>query len=263
MRTLKLFFVVIATLGLGACSKSVPVSVTLVHYNVGVFDKYDQSSIEAVAEVIKALDADVVSLNEVDSCTVRTGKLDQLKTFAGVMGGWNYNYASAMPYDEGAYGVGVSSSPSMEVVSMNKVALPRLDGWEPRAMAVVEYKDFVFASTHLDLTPESQKGQLKVINDYFDNLCAELQKPVVLCGDFNCEPGNEIIESFKESWTLLSPIKYSFPSTDPIKCIDYIFVRANGGSVVVNSAEIPVNVAGKWLGTVSDHLPVVVNVTIK
>ena len=263
MRSLKVFIGVVAVLVLGSCSKSVPVSVTLVHYNVGVFDKYDESSIESVAEVIKALDADIVSLNEVDSCTVRTGKVDQLKTFAGMMGGWNYNYASAMPYDGGAYGVGVASNPSMKIANVDKVALPRYDGREPRVMAVFEFRDFVFASTHLDLTPESQMGQMDVINNYVDSLYSESGKPVVLCGDFNCEPDSEALVSFAKDWTLLSPLEYTYPSPEPIKCIDYIFVRSNGGKVRVKSAEIPVKVAGVGLDVVSDHLPVVVKIMIK
>ena len=263
MNILKSIIYVAAALVAGACSKSESVSVTLVHYNVGVFDKYDESSIESVAKVVKDLDADVVSMNEVDSCTVRTGQVDQLGVFSEAMGGWNHLYASAMPYDGGAYGIGVASDPSMEVVYMDKVALPRYDGREPRAMAVVEFKDFVFASTHLDLTLESQMGQMEVINNYIDSRYSDSGKPVVLCGDFNCEPDSEPLVAFRKNWTLLSPLAYTYPSPEPIKCIDYIFVRSNGRAVKVESAEVPVEVAGEGLDVVSDHLPVVVKIMIK
>lgn len=263
MNILKTCLCVAAVLVTGACCKSESVSVTLLHYNVGVFDKYSESSLESVAGVVKGLNADVVSMNEVDSCTVRTGQVDQLVAFAEAMGGWNHHYASSMPYDGGAYGVGVVSSPSMEIVHRDKVALPRYDGREPRVMAVVEYKDFVFASTHLDLTPESQLGQMEVINNYIDRRYSDSGKPVVLCGDFNCEPDSEPLLAFKESWTLLSPSEYTYPSPEPVKCIDYIFVRPNGGTVKVESAEVPAEVAGQGLDVVSDHLPVVVKITIK
>ena len=69
-------------------------TVTLVQYNVGVFAKYDSSSVAAVANAVKELNADAVTFNEVDSCTTRTGSVDQMAAFAQEMGGWNQHYAA-------------------------------------------------------------------------------------------------------------------------------------------------------------------------
>ena len=167
----RLLIISLFVLGFAACqSKSEPVSVTLVQYNVGVFDKYEGSGFDAVANVINELGADVVSLNELDSCTTRTGSVDQIAKFAEVMGGWNSLFAPALDsYKGGKYGVGVVSKPSMEVLKKETLKLPKLDGREDRALAVVEYKDFVMCSTHLDLTLESQLGQVKAINEYIDS----------------------------------------------------------------------------------------------
>ena len=59
---MKRFFIVsLFILGLVACqSKSEPVSVTLVQYNVGVFDKYEGSGFEAVANAVKRIPIDYV-----------------------------------------------------------------------------------------------------------------------------------------------------------------------------------------------------------
>ena len=236
---------------------------TIVQYNVGAFSKYDSSSVEHIARAVKEMAADVVTFNEVDSCTTRTGEVDQMAAFAQEMGGWHQYYAAAMPYKGGAYGVGVAGKPEFEVLRTDRIALPKLDGREPRAVAVVEYKDFVLCSTHLDLTLEAQLGQIKVLNHYVDSVYADCGKPVFLGGDFNAFPGSEPIVLMQKSWELLTPVTNSFPSHAPDRCIDYVFVRPNGKKVSVETAEIPVALQTADVATATDHLPVVLTVTIK
>ena len=180
-------------MGVFACKSQETKTITLVQYNVGVFAKYDSSSVDAVKRAVLEMGADAVTFNEVDSCTTRTGSVDQMAAFAEAMGGWNQHYAAAMPYKGGAYGVGVAAKPELEVVRVDKIALPKLDGREPRAVAVVEYNDFVLCSTHLDLTLESQLGQVAAINQYVDSLYADSTKPVFIGGDCNCFPDTETI----------------------------------------------------------------------
>lgn len=246
-----------------ACQKPQVQEYTIVQYNVGSFSKYDGSSIEAVAKVAKEVGADALTANEVDSCTTRTGKVDQLAALAGAMGRWNHHYAAAMPYKGGAYGVGVIGKPELEVVRTDKIALPKLDGREPRAVAVVEYKDFVLCSTHLDLTLESQLGQIETINHYMDSVYADCGKPIFIGGDFNAFPDSEPIALMQKTWTLLTPVTNSFPSHAPDRCIDFIFVRENGKKVTVRKTEIPVTLQTVDLATASDHLPVALTVTIE
>ena len=239
--------------GLISCQQAAK-EYTLVQYNVGAFHKYDSSSVEHISRAVREMGADAVTFNEVDSCTTRTGQVDQMAAFAQEMGGWSQHYAAAMPYKGGAYGVGVAAMPEL---------LPKLDGREPRAVAVVEYKDFVLCSTHLDLTLESQLGQVKVINHYMDSLYADCGKPVFLGGDFNCFPDSEPVALLKESWTLLTPVTFSFPSHAPDRCIDYIFVRPNCRMVTVKEAAIPQTLQSADPATASDHLPVVLTVAIE
>lgn len=249
-------------LGLIACQPQAQ-KFTIVQYNVGSFSKYDGSSIEAIALAAKEMGADAVTANEVDSCTTRTGKVDQLAALAGAMGNWNHHYAAAMPYKGGAYGVGVVSEPGLKVLRTDRIALPKLDGREPRAVAVVEYKDFVLCSTHLDLTLESQLGQIEVLNHYMDSVYADCGKPVFIGGDFNAFPDSEPIALMQKTWQLLTPVTNSFPSHAPDRCIDYVFVRPNGKKVTVEAAEIPVALQTVDLAIASDHLPVALTVTIR
>ena len=262
MNTLRIVVAVCAATLLFACRPQVK-EYTFVQYNVGVFDKYDESSVGAVADAVRELGADAVSLNELDSCALRTGAVDQIAEFASAMGDWNRVYASAMPFNGGAYGVGVVSSPELAILRADQIRLPRCGGYEPRAVAVVEYEDFVFASTHLDLVKESQLLQVEVINHYVDSLYAGSGKPVFLGGDFNCMPDGETVSLMKKSWTQLTPDSFSYPSDAPRKCIDYIFVRSRGRKVSVVSADIPRDLQTADLSTASDHLPVVLTVTIE
>ena len=263
MKTIRIFALACLAMSLFACGSEQKNTLTLVQYNVGIFDKYEASGFEAVANAVREMGADVVTLNELDSCTTRTGCVDQLAVFAETMGEWNCHYASAMPYKGGAYGVGVASKPELEVVRTDKIALPKLDGRECRAVAVVEYKDFVLCSTHLDLTLESQLGQVATINHYMDSVYADFGKPIFRGGDFNAFPDSEPIAILKESWDLLTPETVSFPSHAPDRCIDFIFVRPNGKKITVESTSIPQTLTSADLATASDHLPVALTVTIE
>ena len=256
-----LFSSAVLAITLAACQQ--PKVYTFVQYNVGAFSKYDASGVEAIADAIREINADAVTLNELDSCTTRTGRVDQLAAFAREMEGWNQHFAAAMPYKGGAYGVGVASAPGLKVISTGKIALPKMNGHEPRAVAIVEYEDFVLCSTHLDLTLEAQLEQVNVINHYIDSLYAGGGKPIFIGGDFNCFPDSEPIAHLKESWTLLTPVSDTFPSHEPDRCIDYIFVRPNGHKVTVRKTAIPRHLETSDLATASDHLPVVLTVSIE
>ncbi len=255
--TVRILTIIVVLLGFSSCGTTL----SLVHYNVGVFDKFEDNSIEMVADAVRQMSADVVALNEVDSCTVRTGKVDQIARFAGIMGEWTYHYASAMPFNEGAYGVGLVASPELKVLKTSKVALPKADGYEPRVMAVVEYESYIVATVHLDLTPDSRLAQVSVINEHMNELCRNTTKPVFLTGDFNARPDSELIDLIRETWTLISPTACTYPSDSPDRCIDYIFVRPQGHRVELRSnrnrsCDVDLSVA-------SDHLPVQVTVRIK
>lgn len=249
--------------GLVSCQPEQKRSYTLVQYNVGAFHKYEGSGVDAIARAVKALNADAVSLNEVDSCTTRTDNVDQIAALATALEGWNHHYGAAMPYKGGAYGVGVVSKPELEIVRKEVINFPKLDGYEPRAVALVEYEDFVFCATHLDLVESAQLAEIEMLNSYMDSVYAESSKPIFLAGDLNCFPDSKSIEMLKQSWTLLTPITYSFPSPAPDRCIDYIFVRPQGKRVSVTRAEIPTTLEGVDLTTASDHLPVVLEIVIE
>lgn len=237
--------------------------IRLVQYNVGAFRKSGGNSLTMIADMMKELNADVVSLNEVDSCTTRTGKINQLASFSYAMNGWGGYFARAMDHLEGGYGVAVSYNPTLTPLKTWSVKLPQGNDSEPRAMAVVEFEKFIFASTHLGLTDDSQMQQLNVINNWFASKYSSTSKPIFLCGDFNNTPSSNLIDEVKKTWKNASTTgAYTMPSNNPRKVIDYIFVRSSTPSVQIVKTAVPKEFESGTVTTASDHLPVYVDIKL-
>lgn len=263
MKNMTFLASIFAFFALTSCGQD-EIALRLVHYNVGAFKKTADSSVESIADMMREIGADVVSVNEVDSCTTRTGLVDQLAQMAVKMGDWDYHYAAAMPYQGGAYGVGITYDPALNIVKKDRVPLPKLIGTEPRVLAVTEFEDFIFATCHLDYaTEETQLGQIAVINEYVGAVYGDSQKPFFLCGDFNCEPESTPISVMQQTWTLISATDLTYPAVNSRKCIDFIFVRPGKAEVKVVGSKVYTDFATGDVKTASDHLPVVADVVIK
>lgn len=242
----RVFILVCLLAGLVSCRKPF----TVITYNVGVFSKYSESSLPAVASFILESDALLVSLNELDSCNRRHATF-QLAELAEALGGWEYQFASAFPFAGGGYGNGVVSREP--VLKRFTIPLPQADGAEPRSCAVVETGRCVFAAVHLDyLGTEARPAQVRAINDWFIDHYSGCRKPVLLCGDMNSTPDSETVGMLKEHWTQLSGTEFTYDSQDPHACIDFIFALKDAAPVKVLSSEVPARMA-----EASDHLPVV------
>lgn len=240
---------------------------TLMTYNVGVFEKSGTNSISQVASIIKEVQSDIVSMNELDSCNLRHGTF-QLEEIANETGGLDFHFAQAFPFAEGAYGNGIiSKSP---ITARHIIALPIGNGAEPRSVAVVETEDCVFASAHLDhIGEEARIEQAKAINEWFTEKYSGSRKPVILCGDMNDTPESATIRTLSEKWDRLSGTTPTYPADLPYICIDYIFALKSARNVKVTCMPLPVPDGSKGqdslsispeafeaLSTASDHLPV-------
>ena len=225
-------------------------------YNVGVFSKYSDNSLRAVADAVETSGASLVSLNELDSCNRRHGTY-QLQEFARALG-WDYAYGSAFPFAGGSYGNGIVSREP--VLSRSVIPLPRGGGYEPRSVVVVETRKAVMASTHLDVkSEEAALAQARLINDWFSAHYYGARKPVFLCGDMNATPESPVIAELEKSWERLSgtdPTYPAGPDTTAQRCIDYIFRLKSARAVKVRR----VTVLREGLETASDHYPLYVEV---
>lgn len=230
-------------------------SLDVMTYNIGAFSKYSSDSTPLVADIIRSSGADIVALNELDSCN-RRNNVHQVEVLARELGGWDFSFASAFPFAGGAYGNGVVSSDP--VLARHRIALPVYDGSEPRSVAVVETEDYVFASVHLEFKGQmASLEQAKLINTWFEERYSGSEKPVILCGDMNSLPGSQTMTELGKCWEMLSDSLPTFPSFSPSECIDYILRLRSAADVHVISSGIPDN-ASLALSEASDHLPVLV-----
>ena len=258
-------FACLALLAGGCCKKeNYPKrkdTLRIVQYNVGAFSKEIDNSIPMIAAMMKEIHADALSLNELDSCNLRHAN-NQIADLAGAMGGWNFRFGRAMPYREGAYGVGVAVPD--EILEQFTIALPKDSGSEPRACCVVETSRYVLGSTHLDhRSKEANLLQARTITETLKARYGESDKPVFLAGDMNVQPDSQTIAYFTKDWTILSVPKESYSGKNPRICIDFILKLNNKADIKFFKSDVPVVFSGGDVTIASDHLPVFIDVKIK
>ena len=181
-------------------------------------------NLDALAKVINDTDPDFVAMQEVDYKVNRSRKYD-LATELGYRTKMAPVFARAMYYDGGEYGEGVLSKYSF--LSTRNVALPYIDGEEPRAALeiVVELasKDTIaFVGTHF--AHEGNPGreiQAKKINKVF----SKNKYPTILAGDLNAIPGSGPINTLEEIWQTTydkANPEPTIPSDNPRIKLDYV-----------------------------------------
>lgn len=195
-----------------------------IHHGEDMNRKLD---LHQIAEVIKKARPDVVALQEVDSMTSRTKKVDQLKELAALTGMYFF-YGKNMDFDGGGYGVGILSKWPIRRSFITR--LPNFPQSEPRVAASVELalkknRRLLFTSVHLDYVqnPEERIAQAKKLEEVF----SAIQMPSILAGDFNAQPEEttmkDIIFKFYRE-TDPTGHALSYPSDKPRVKIDYVLV---------------------------------------
>lgn len=238
------------------------------HYCKGATDpgELTKDNIEKLGKVIKALDADVVALQELDSAAVGRGARYLLKEIADAAGsGYVPYYGSAAPFDEGSIGCGVLIRNTLPVKGIQVIHLP---GDETRAAVAVELKNFIFIGTHSDLNDEKRREGAQIVCDWV----GKKSKPVFLAGDLNDSHrwpnGGVSFPVWVKYFDIISDTTgNSIPGrTDSGALIDYVLLLKNrkASKVKVLRTHIlrTVSVDGKSVdtATVSDHYPVFVDV---
>ncbi len=223
--------------------------------------KPDFIDLQAIANVIKSQQPDVVSLQEVDVNTIRSGKnINQANELARMTGMTAY-FAKAIDYQGGEYGVAILSKLPME--QMKNTPLPGVPGTngEPRTLATAivtlpSNKKILFAVTHLDAQSNSANRVVQ-INKIVELLNPETL-PVVIAGDFNAVPGSEVINTLDQHFTrtCITGCGFTVPVINPNKTIDFIAYKPAAAVSVVEHKVIDEQYA-------SDHLPVKAVLNIK
>ena len=215
------------------------------------------------AKVIKALNPDVVVIQELDSGTTERAKrylLDDIRRDTGL--DYDLFFGSAAPYSEGKIGPGVLYKRAMQPTSIKKIALP---GKETRALMVLTFPRFTLLGTHLSLDVTARKTSAEIVNHELTTLATQ---PVFFAGDLNDSPSwkpeQTAFPIIERSFEIISARSGSIPD-QPNETIDYILVdKAHKSAVkVVQTAvvkQLEINGKVTETQTISDHYPVFVDV---
>lgn len=246
---MKIKYIAIALAGLFFTMKSLAQesSIRLASYNIcacrGLDDYLDE---ERTLQILHSLGADVIAVQEVDSCTERTGKVDQLKMLGKKLD-MHPCYIKNIDFQGGGYGVGILSREKPK--SIKRIPLP---GVEARGIIICEFENYVYACTHLCV--QSEENRLASV-EVIQKEAAQSKKPFFVAGDLNAKPDSKVINKLKEKLVVLTrPEMPTYPSGMPKECIDYI--ATNNAQVQVLHCEVIDDT------TASDHCPLVVDVML-
>lgn len=251
--------------------------VTVATYNMGAARVSD---IDTIVTAIKALDADLIALDEVDNKTERSGKVDQAKYIAEKLG-LNYVFGRAIDFQGGQYGVAILSR--HPIINSEVVPLPSGDPKVDEARIVLAAEvnvpgfdsPVVFMNTHLDYKEDHsiQKTQVQRINDLavanvaLNNIKDFTTKIKILAGDFNDTYNSANVAELSRYWNLVATDDpndmRSWPAANPMADLDHIFT-SRGQIWDIKSLEV---LQGNernidWDGA-SDHTPIVVKLQLK
>ena len=184
--------------------------IKVVSYNIKALS-YQGDKFEAVADVLKAVDADIIGLQEVDHYAPETGYKNQAKELAKALEaatGCTYYYHTATTgAKNNTYGHAIISKYpilSSEVFYF-KDAPDKIDGDEPRAYSRhvldVNGKEVIYYNSHL-----AQRGIRQL--DYMMKSSMEAEydagKYVLMTADFNMYPWDFIPNYDAEKFTVLN-----------------------------------------------------------
>lgn len=223
------------------------------HHSAGLDKKVDY---ERIGKVIAEMQPDVAGLQEIDSCWIRSGRVNSVERIAKAAGMEYWLFGPAIDFDGGRYGNAIISRE--KPLSYINIPLPGAE--EKRAMLVAEFKDYFFCVTHLSLTEESRAEAIAIISEKLMETAGKSKKPLFLCGDFNDTPRSSTIGLFTGSFEFLSGLGKTFPANEPDRTLDYIMILKNkpGQKILKNFVKGKYGLAS-WVqpeSVASDHRPI-------
>ncbi len=225
-----------------------------IHHGEGTDGKVD---LQRLADVIKSTGADLVSLQEVDDQTERTGKIDQTARLAELTG-LNGRFVHQIDYEGGRYGQAILSRFPVSDVTVHW--LPGTPDRERRIAGAVsvtiDERQLTFVTTHLHHNNAAfRRDQASQLNQLF----SETDGIVILTGDLNATPESEPLQVLSQHWksaTDPSPEMATFPAVKPERQLDYILFRPQQRLQVISAKVIDEPLA-------SDHRPLLVRFKLK
>lgn len=218
-------------------------------YNIRHGEGMDRDvDLSRIAGVLRRLDADVITLQEVDVGTERTRRVDQVAVMAAQLG-YRGIHGAHRPYQGGAYGNAALTR--LPVRASRTHRIPPAAG---RALTVLEVEVAVpglgpasVVSVHLAGSVNERVAQADAITGLF----GAAGHPVILAGDFNGRPYDAAVASLSARWRRLEKVgpRNTYPADRPDREIDFVMVATNAGLEAIEHRVLPEPMA-------SDHRPI-------
>jgi len=219
-----------------------------------------------IADVLAALQPDIVALQELDVGRARTGGVDQAHEIALRLGMISHFHA-ALTVEEERYGDAILTAYPERLVQVGPLPgydpVPRL---EPRGALWVEAevndRRLQIINTHLGLVPKEQQLQASWLAGPAWLQHPHCAGPTILLGDFNATASSVVYRTLAARLAGargLSPKRSptsTFPSPLPVLRIDHLFVSAEIEVTDVFAPFAPLT------RVASDHLPLVMDFEI-
>jgi endonuclease/exonuclease/phosphatase family metal-dependent hydrolase len=203
-------------------------------------DARDRPALPAIAETIRATEADVICLQEVDRrWGDRSGRADQVAELADRLG-MHGHFEAALRRGEGGYGNAVLTR--VAPLWTQRLDLPTPEGIE-RRVAILAGIDtatgpLTVACTHLTVEPQLRRVRVAQLRTVLDELAAT-EGPVILAADFNSSAARGELRDLEttmrharhhpfslRAWGVMlgRPATATFPASWPYRRIDRIYV---------------------------------------
>jgi endonuclease/exonuclease/phosphatase family metal-dependent hydrolase len=188
----------------------------------------NQVSLPRIAAVINSVHPDLVALQEVDSGTERTNRVDQPHELARLTG-LQAVFGDNIPYQGGRYGNAVLSR--LPILRHENHRLPSHYPKEQRGVLEVEVElpggqPLLFFVTHFDYRRLYDRERLDSVHTVNDLIVTRPHRLALLAGDLNARANSTVLTELGKSWRRTNhPVLPTYPASFPIRQIDYVLVR--------------------------------------
>jgi endonuclease/exonuclease/phosphatase family metal-dependent hydrolase len=196
-----------------------------IHHGEGVDGKLD---LERIAGVIRAVEPDLVALQEVDRKVKRSDAVDQPAELARLTK-MQVVFGANIELQGGHYGNAVLSR--LPIVRHKNHLLPNVEASEQRGVLEVEVElksadeRLLLFATHLDYRADNRErlASARAINEL---ALAHTRQPALLAGDLNDTPDSKTLAELAQQWTSASekPLA-TVPVHRPTRQIDFLLYR--------------------------------------
>jgi endonuclease/exonuclease/phosphatase family metal-dependent hydrolase len=210
--------------------------------------KHTNGNLKKILDFIKSINPDIIGLIEVDSGSFRSEKNNQAEAIAWELQ-HDHIYESKYPTSSVARRVPLLNKQGNAILTNQEIVSQKFHYFREgvkRLVIELELADFSVFLVHLSIKFRHRQYQLQDLHTMVKNV----EKPVIVAGDFNVLWGNRELQLFLAATGLKnanSNGQPSHPSRSPRRQLDYIF---HSPQISVTSFEIP---QVKF----SDHTPLV------